>query len=253
MTLPDFSLQDKVALITGGSRGIGKAIALGFAEAGANVVICARKLPDLEATAEEIRALGKKALPVQTNITIKDEIDNLVAKAQEEFGTIDILVNNAAMNILSPLLNLREDGWDKIINTDLKGYYLTSQAVGNVMVSKGSGNIINISSAAAVKAAPGMGAYCVAKAGVVILTQVLALELAANNIRANAIAPGMVKTKFSEPMWSIPDLHSAITAQIPLKRLAEPDEIVGAALFLASDASRYITGHTIYIDGGSLA
>lgn len=253
MSMPSFSLQNKVVLVTGGSRGIGKAIALGFAEAGADVVICSRKAPDLEAVAEEIRGLGRKSLAVPTNITVKEEVDNLVNKTLEEFEHIDILVNNAAMNILSPLLDLREDGWDKIMNTDLKGYYLCSQAVGKVMVGRGGGNIINIASTAAVKSAPGMGAYCIAKAGVIMLTQVLSTELVPSKVRVNAIAPSMVKTRFSQPLWNVPEVESMITAQIPLGRLAEPEEMVGAALFLASDASSYITGQTLFLDGGSLA
>ena len=253
MSIPSFSLQNKVALITGGSRGIGRAIALGFAEAGADVIVCSRKAPDLEAVAEEIRALGKRSLAVPTNITVKEEVDNLVNKTVGEFERIDILVNNAAMNILSPLLDLREDGWDKIMNTDLKGYYLCSQAVGKVMVGKGGGNIINIASTAAVKSAPGMGAYCIAKAGVIMLTQVLSTELVPSKVRVNAIAPSMVKTRFSQPLWNVPEVESMITAQIPLGRLAEPEEMVGAALFLASDASSYITGQTLFLDGGSLA
>jgi len=253
LSIPSFSLQNKVALITGGSRGIGRAIALGFAEAGADVIVCSRKAPDLEAVAEEIRALGKRSLAVPTNITVKEEVDNLVNKTVGEFERIDILVNNAAMNILSPLLDLREDGWDKIMNTDLKGYYLCSQAVGKVMVGRGGGNIINIASTAAVKSAPGMGAYCIAKAGVIMLTQVLSTELVPSKVRVNAIAPSMVKTRFSQPLWNVPEVESMITAQIPLGRLAEPEEMVGAALFLASDASSYITGQTLFLDGGSLA
>ncbi len=253
MALPSFSLAGKVALVTGGSRGIGRAIALAFAEAGANVVMCSRNLPDLEKVAQEIRSLDRRALAVAANIGIRSEVNSLVEKAVQEFGTIDILVNNAAMNILAPLLDLREDGWDKIMNTDLKGYYLCSQAVGKVMIEKKKGNIINIASVGAERASPRMGAYCIAKAGVVMLTKVLAIELAEYNIRANAIAPSIVKTKFSQPLWSTPELFSQKVSQTPLRRLAEPEEVVGAALFLASDASSYITGHTIFIDGGSLA
>lgn len=253
MTLTHFSLADKVALITGGSRGIGRAIALAFAEAGADVAICSRNLPDLEKVAEEIRQLGRRSLAVSANIGVKADVDSMVQRTLEELGTIDILVNNAAMNILAPLLDLREEGWDKIINTDLKGYYLCSQAAGRVMVEKKKGNMINITSMGAFKASPGMGAYCIAKAGVVMLTQTLAVELAGYNIRVNAIAPSMVKTKFSQPLWANPEALKAIESRIPMGHLAEPEDIVGAALLLASDASSYITGHTIYIDGGSQA
>lgn len=253
MTLPKFTLEGKVAVITGGSRGIGCAIALAFAEAGADVAVASRTLPDLEAVAEEIRKMGRRSLAVQTDITVKSEVDNLALKVKKGFGAIDILVNNAAMNIMRPLIDLREDGWDKIINTDLKGYWLCSQAVGRVMVEQKRGCIINMTSGAAEKAAQGMGAYCIAKAGVAMLTRVLAVELAAQNIRVNAIGPGMVRTGFSEPIWSNPEILKKVAPGIPLGRIAETDDIIGAALFLASDASTYMTGQTIYLDGGTMA
>jgi NAD(P)-dependent dehydrogenase (short-subunit alcohol dehydrogenase family) len=250
--VPFSPLTGKVAIVTGGKRGIGKAIALALAEAGADIAICGRVIEDgeLNAVAEEVQRLGRRSLAVQADITQKADVDSLVQRVVDEFGAIDILVNNAAMNIRAPLLELREDGWDKIINTDLKGYYLCSQAVGKQMVSQKRGNIINVTSTAAMKAAPGMGAYCIAKAGVVMLTRVLALELARYNIRVNAIAPSMVKTKFSQPLWSDSETLKQIEAEIPLGRLAETGDIIGSVLFLASDASSYITGHTIVIDGG---
>jgi len=247
-----FSLEGKVAIVTGGRRGIGRAIALAFAEAGADIVVCDRVVEDgeLEAVAEEIRRLGRRSLAIQADITRKGDMDNLVQRVVAEFSAVDILVNSAAMNIRAPLLELREDGWDRIINTDLKGYYLCSQAVAGRMVEQKRGNIINMASTAAMKAAPEMGAYCIAKAGVVMLTRVLALELARYNIRVNAIAPSMVKTKFSQPLWSDPKTLKQIEAELPLGRLAETGDIIGSALFLASDASSYITGHTIIVDGG---
>jgi len=250
--LPSFPLPGKVAIITGGRRGIGRAIALALAEAGADIAICGRVIEDgeLQAVAEEVKRLGRRSLAVQADITKKADVDGLVQRVMGEFGAIDILVNNAAMNIKAPLLELREDGWDRVIDTDLKGYYLCSQAVGKIMVDQKRGNIINIASTAAIKAAPEMGAYCIAKAGVVMLTKVLALELAKYNIRVNAIAPYMVKTKFSQPLWSDPQTLKQLESEIPLGRLAEPSDIIGAVLFLASDASSYITGHTIIVDGG---
>ena len=252
MGIPGFSLEGKVAIVTGGRRGIGRAIALAFAQAGADIVVCDRVVEDgeIEAVAEEIRRLGRRSLAVQADITQKSDVDNLVQRVVDEFSAVDILVNSAAMNIRAPLLELREDGWDRIINTDLKGYYLCSQVVGKRMVDQKRGNIINMASTAAMKAAPEMGAYCIAKAGVVMLTRVLALELAKYNIRVNAIAPSIVKTKFSQPLWSDPDTLKQIEAEIPLGRLAETGDIIGSALFLASDASSYITGHTIIVDGG---
>lgn len=252
MSVPGLSLEGKLAIVTGGRRGIGRAIALAMAEAGADVALCDRVTDDgeLAAVAEEIQKLGQRALAVKVDVTRKADVDNLVQMVTGEFGAIDILVNNVAMNIMAPLLELGEDGWDKVINTDLKGYYLCCQAAGRKMVDRKGGRIINIASTAAMKAAPGMGAYCIAKAGVVMLTRVLALELAQYNIQVNAIAPYMVRTKFSQPLWSDARTLKQIEAEIPLGRLAETKDVIGAALFLASDASSYITGHTIVVDGG---
>jgi NAD(P)-dependent dehydrogenase (short-subunit alcohol dehydrogenase family) len=244
---------NRVAVVTGGRRGIGRAIALALAGAGADIAICDRVIEDgeLMVVADEVKKLGRRSLVIQTDITSKADINNLVQKVVAEFGTIDILVNNAAMNIRAPLLELREDGWDKVINTDLKGYFLCAQAVGKQMVSQKRGNIINIASTAALHATPEMSVYCIAKAGVVMLTRILALELGRYNIRVNAVAPFMVKTKFSQPLWADPQTLKQIEAGIPLGRMAEPNDIVGSVLFLSSDASSYITGHTIVIDGGS--
>jgi NAD(P)-dependent dehydrogenase (short-subunit alcohol dehydrogenase family) len=253
MSVPNYSLKGKVAIVTGGSRGIGRAIALGFAEAGADIVVASRTLSDLEKTAKEIEAKGRRALAVQTNIAVKSEVDNMVAKTLDKFGTIDILVNNAAINVMRPLVDLREDGWDKVMNVDLKGYFLCSQAAAKVMMDKKRGNIINIVSTGAAKAAPGLGAYSIAKAGVVMLTKLLAVELASSNIRANAIGPYLVKTAFSQPMWSNPELLKSLEASIPLGRIAEAEDVASVAVFLASDASCYITGQTIFLDGGTLA
>jgi NAD(P)-dependent dehydrogenase (short-subunit alcohol dehydrogenase family) len=253
MTTPNVSLKGKIAIVTGGGRGIGSAIALGFAQAGANVVVASRTPADLERVKSQIENLGRHALAVQTNIAVKAEVDNMVAKTLEKFGTIDILVNNAAINIMRNLVDLREDGWDKVMNVDLKGYFLCSQAAAKVMMEKKTGNIINIVSTGATKAAPGLGAYSIAKAGVVMLTKLLAVELASYHIRVNAIGPYLVKTAFSQPMWSNPEALQTLEASIPMGRIAEPADVVSVALFLASDASSYITGQTIYLDGGTLA
>lgn len=255
MSIPSLSLSAKVAIVTGGKRGIGKAIALAFAAAGADVAVCSRRLDDgeLVAVADEIKRLGRRSLAVKADITQRTDVENLVQRVRDEFGAIDILVNNAAMNIMSPLLDLREDGWDRIMNTDLKGYYLCSQAAGRVMVAQKKGNIINIASTGGLKASKNVGAYCIAKAGIIMLTRVLALELADYHIRVNAIAPATVRTKFSEPFWKDPEKLRQIESEIPLRHIAETSDIAGAALFLAADASSFITGHTIVIDGGKLA
>jgi len=252
MDIPSFPLEGKAAIVTGGKRGIGKAIALAFAEAGADVAVCSRALEDgqLRAVADEIQALGRRSLAVQANITRRADVDNLVQRVIDEFGRIDILVNNAGGLIRAPLLELCEDDWDKTIDTDLKGCYLCCQAVGRRMVEQRRGNIINIASDLTTKAVPQMGVYSAAKAGVLMLTRVLAVELASHNIRVNAISPGLARTELSDWAWSNPEILKEMVATRPLGRIAEPADMVGAAIFLASDASSYITGHTILVDGG---
>ena len=255
MSIPDFSLAGKVAIVTGGKRGIGRAIALAFAEAGADVAVCGRVIEDgeLGAVAEEIRRLGRHSLAVQADVSQKGDVDNLVQKVMEQFGAIDILVNNAGIVIRAPLLDMSEEDWDKVIDIDLKGCYLCAQAVGKRMVERKKGSIINITSSHAFKVSPGVVAYGVAKAGVVMLTRGLAQELGKYNIRANAIAPILVKTEMTQSRWSDPEFLKKREARIPLGRAAEPDDIIGAALFLASEASSLISGHTILLDGGELS
>lgn len=252
MSVPSFSLKGKVAIITGGKRGIGKAIALAFAEAGASVTVCGRVTQDgqLHAVADEIKRLGHSSLAIQADVSQKTDVNNMVQTVMDEFGSIDILVNNAAVSVSAPIMDTLETDWDRIMNVDLKGYYLCSQAVGRIMVKQKGGNIINISSRLGMKATLNMGAYSVAKAGVLMLTRILALELAKHHVRVNAIAPGIVKTEGSKPLWSQPETKRRFELAIPLGKIAQPSDIVGAALFLASDASSHITGHTIVIDGG---
>jgi len=255
MSLPDFSLAGEVAVVTGGRRGIGKAIALAFAEAGADVAVGDVVVEDgqLEEVAEEIRRLGRRSLAVRVDTTSKADVDNMVQQVTDQLGAIDILVNNAGVNITKPFLDLSEDEWDKVIDVDLKGYFLCAQAVGRLMAERKKGNIINIASQFAFKSVTGVGVYSIAKVGVVMLTRVLARELGSYGIRANAIAPGMVKTEFNRHIWSNSAFLEQLVASIPLGRVAEPDDLVGAALFLASGASRHVTGHTLVVDGGGIA
>lgn len=249
-----FQLTGKVALVTGGSRGIGRAIALGLAEAGCDVVLASRKLPDLEAVAQEIAALGRKALPISANVRHLGEINDLVNKATGEFGHIDILVNNAGTNLMvGSVFDVDEGAWDVIMGLNLKGYFFLSQAVGKVMKDEGGGSIVNIASVAGFRPDVGLGVYSVSKAGIIMLTKVLAQEWGQYNIRTNAIAPGIVKTRFSEALWSNPLIREKSEDNTALGRMAEPEEIVGAVLFLASEASSYMTGQTIVLDGGHFA
>jgi len=249
----DFSLTGKVALITGGSRGIGRATALGFAWAGADVVVTSRRLPDLEEVAGEIRGLGRKSLAVAAHIGRMDEISALVDKVREEFGRIDILVNNAGTSpAATPMLDLEERLWDTIMNLNLKGLVFLSQAVARVMREHDGGRIINVASIDGLRPEPmPNGTYAISKAAVIMATKVMAVEWARYNIRVNAIAPGNVHTRLGDSRFEvITGYEEELVRRTPMKRIAEPDEMLGAMIYLASDASSFVTGETIVVDGG---
>jgi NAD(P)-dependent dehydrogenase (short-subunit alcohol dehydrogenase family) len=247
----DFSLKNKVALITGASRGIGEATAIGLAQAGADVAIVSRKLPDLEKVGEAIKKIGRKCLPVQTHLGKVEEINPLVKRVLEEFGKIDILVNNAATNpTMASAIDVDERAWDSIMNLNLKGVFFLSQAVARAMREKGGGKIINVSSVAGITPDI-LPLYSISKAGVDMVTKVMAQQWAQYNIRVNAIAPGLTKTRFSEALWNNPDILKMAMSKTPLGRPAEPEEMVGAIIYLASDASSYVTGQVIAVDGGT--
>lgn len=247
-----FSLSGKVALVTGGSRGIGKAIAVGLAKFGADVAVTSRKLPDLEEVAAEIKGLGRRSMAVATHVGRVDEIKNLVPKVKDELGRIDILVNNAGTNpTMDPAIDIEERAWDSIMNLNLKGLFFLGQAVARLMKEQGGGKIINVASVAGITPDI-LPVYSISKAGVIMATKVMAQQWAQYNIRVNAIAPGLVKTRFSEALWSNPDIAQAVMTRTPLQRIAEPEEMVGAVIFLASDASSYVTGHVLVVDGGSV-
>jgi NAD(P)-dependent dehydrogenase (short-subunit alcohol dehydrogenase family) len=247
-----FDLSGKVAIVTGGGRGIGRAIALGLANSGASVAVASRTQKEVDAVAEEIKRLGGKALAVVTDLTVNEQLENLVHAAVKEFGRIDILVNNAARSFLRSLMDLREDGWDKVFNTNVKAVWLLSRLVARKMIEQKGGRIINITTVGAEKAELGMAAYGCSKAALKMLTRCMAREWAQFGIQVNAVGPGLTKTDFSKPIWSNPEVAKHVSAAIPMGRLAEAEEIVGSVLFLASDAARFITGHSIYVDGGAL-
>jgi NAD(P)-dependent dehydrogenase (short-subunit alcohol dehydrogenase family) len=254
MTKPDFSLNGKVALITGGSRGIGKATALGFARAGADIAIASRKLPDLEMVAAEIRGLGRKALPVAAHVARLEEIESLVQTVNKEFGKIDILVNNAGTSpAVSPMLDIEERLWDSIMNLNLKGLIFLSQGVARVMKERGGGTIINVASVAGLRHELNIGVYSISKAAVIMATKIMAEEWAKYNIRVNSIAPGHIHTRLGDSIFeSVPEYKKEFLDRVPMMRIGDPDEIVGAMIYLASDASSYVTGTTIIVDGGTL-
>lgn len=253
MTAP-FRLEDRVAIVTGASRGIGKAIALGLAEAGAHVVLASRKLPDLEAVAHEISGLGRKAIPLVTHAGRREDLEKLLQAALAEFGHLDILVNNAATNpVFGPLLEISEEAWDKIMTTNVKGYMLASQLAAKQMIKQGKGSIIHVASIGGLRAPFMIGAYGISKAAVLMMVRVLAKELGPFGIRVNAIAPGLVKTRFSQALWDTPEILDNYVKTAPLGRIGAPEEIAGAAVYLASDASSFMTGQVIVLDGGVLA
>ncbi len=245
-------LGGKVAIVTGGGRGIGRAIALGLARAGASVVVASRTQKEIEGVAEEIRGLGRKALAIATDLTVHEQLESLIQRTLQEFGRIDILVNNAARSFLRSLLDLREDGWDKVFHTNVRAVWLLSRLAVKTMMEQKSGRIINITTVGAEKAELGMGAYASSKAALKMLTRCMAREWAPFGINVNAVGPGLTRTEFSKPIWSNPEVAKQVSGLIPKGRLADPEEIVGSVLFLASEGAGFVTGQTIYVDGGAL-
>ena len=248
-----FDLTGKVAIVTGASRGIGAAIAHAFAQAGAQVVLASRKQEPLDAVAAEIRAAGGTATAVAAHTGDDAAVEALVARAVDEYGGVDILVNNAATNPhYGPVLTAEDTHWDKTFDVNVKGYVRMVRACMAPMQARGGGAVINVASIAGIKPETGMGVYAVSKAGVLMLTQVLAVELAPANIRVNAVAPGYVKTRFSSVIWQNPHVYAEVKARIPQGRMAEPDELTGVMLYLASDAASFTTGAVFTVDGGHL-
>jgi len=250
MVLSSFSLTGRVAIVTGAGRGIGKAIALGLADAGADVVVAARTASDIEATAGEITAKGRKALAVPTDVRQSDQVDNLVDKAVAQFGTIDILVNNAGGYFVASTTELSEGGWDAIIRENLKSVFLCSKAAAKVMMGQKKGNITNVASVVGFRAYSSNAAYGAAKAGIINFTKTLAVDLAPYNIRVNAIAPGFIATPGSLQLLEVDKGLKAMVDRIPLGRLGQPEEVAQGIVYLASDASSYVTGQTLLVDGG---
>ena len=247
-----FNLEDKVFVVTGGSRGIGLEIAGMLLDQEARVVICGRKQDGLDAAAAKLNA-GDNLLAVPAHVARAEDVDGLFSRTLEVFGRIDGLINNVGMNIVTGLVDADPGLWNKIIDSNLNATFLCSRKAGQMMREQGAGKIVSISSLAGRRSAPFMGIYGVAKAGIEMMTKVIAQELAAFNIQVNAVAPGMVRTKFSEPFWSNSEIYEQIIKTIPLGRIAEPVEVARAVLFLCSEASDFITGQTLMVDGGASA
>lgn len=242
-------LEGKVALITGASRGIGRAIALKYAEAGANIIVnYSGNEAKAQETVTDIEKLGREAIMIRANVGNTEEAENMVKEALERFGKIDILVNNAGITRDNLLMRMKESEWDDVINVNLKGVFNMTKALTRPMMKQRSGSMINITSVVGVLGNAGQANYVAAKAGVIGLTKTTARELASRNIKVNAIAPGFVDTDMTDVLPE--DVKGGILAQIPFNRLGSADEIANVALFLASDASSYMTGQTLHVDGG---
>lgn len=242
-------LDGKVAIVTGASRGIGEAIARGMAEAGASVVVAARKIDGLASVAQSI---GESALAVAAHTGREDDVKALVAAAVARFGKVDVLVNNAATNpYFGPMIDVDMGAWDKTFEVNVKGYFMMAREVARHLRERNApGAIVNITSVAGLVASPFQGVYSMTKAAVISMTKTLAYELAASNIRVNAIAPGFVDTKFASAVLKNDALLDEVIKRTPQRRYAQPSEIAGGAVYLASDAASYVTGHTLVIDGG---
>jgi NAD(P)-dependent dehydrogenase (short-subunit alcohol dehydrogenase family) len=247
-------LKGKTAIVTGASRGIGEAIAKGFAKAGADLILVSRNRAALEKVAKEIDGVGRKALPIAADIGAADEIQRAVDAALKTFPRIDILVNNAG---ISPVLKRAEElalkEWEEILRVNLTGTFLFCQAVGKTMIQQGGGKIINMVSVGAVVGFPRQVGYCATKGGILQLTKVLALDWARFNIQVNAIGPSYLETDLTQGMRESKVISESLLRRTPMGRFGKPEEVVGAALYLASDASSYVTGQTLFVDGGWLA
>ncbi len=253
MNLPYFDLTGEVAIVTGGATGIGRGIADGLADAGAAIVLAARRLDKCEAACREIGdRTGVATLPCQCDITDRSQVSALVDRVSGELGHIDILVNNSGTGgSEKPILKMNDDDWNRVIDTNLKGVFLLSQAVVEKMAARGEGGkIINVASIGALIGWPNMSAYCASKGGCLQLTKSMALEWVRYNIQVNAILPGYFKTPMNEEFFATEAGVKAIRSSIPMKRIAQIEEIKGVAILLASQASSFMTGSAVVVDGG---
>lgn len=254
MSVTNFSLEGKVAIVTGGSRGIGRSVAIGLAEAGADVAIAARKPEALEEAQAAVRATGRRCIAVPTNVREMDGLKNLVETTKRELGRVDVLVNNAATNpAYGPAQNIDERAWDAIMNTNVKSLFFLSKLAREAMLEHGEGgSIINVSSVGGFQASDVIGGYSISKAAVIMVTQVCAKSWGVDGIRVNCIAPGLIKTEFSRALWENQQTLAGSTTGAALRRIGEPDEMAGAVVYFASPASSFVTGQTLILDGGRI-
>jgi NAD(P)-dependent dehydrogenase (short-subunit alcohol dehydrogenase family) len=250
--LKQFALDGKVTLVTGASRGIGRAAAVGFAQAGSDLILTSRKAEDLEKVAAEIRAEGRRALVISAHLGRMEDIRKVADTSIAAFGRVDILINNAGTSpAFSSFLDVEEKLWDTIINLNLKGLFFLSQAIARSMKETGGGCIVNVASIDTFLPTPDNGVYSISKAGVGMATKAMARELARYNIRVNAIAPGFVRTQMLELGYKVkPETHEQHLGRVPMGTIGNPEDMVGTMIYLASDASKYVTGHIALVDGG---
>lgn len=247
----DITLRDKVVVVTGASRGIGAAIAIAAAREGASVVLASRKQEGLDPVAEQIRDQGGSALAIATHTGRPEDVETLFSRTVDEYGAVHGLVNNAATNVyFGPMLNIDEGAWDKIFEVNVKGYFNAARAFAT---RARGGSIVNMASVAGMRAAPFQGVYGMTKAAVISMTQTLAVELGPGEVRVNAIAPGLVETRFSQVLVDDEAMRDMFVGRTALSRHAQPDEMAGAAVYLLSDASSYMTGQVMVLDGGMTA
>lgn len=245
-----FDLTGKVAIVTGAGRGLGRTMALALAAAGADVALASRTAAEIESLQHEIGQLGRAAVAITTDVTNEAAVERLVDETLHRFGRVDILVNNAGVNIRKPALELSLAEFEQVLDTNLKGYFLCARAAGRHMVARRSGKVINISSIMGVVALPNQTAYASSKGAIEQLTKVLALEWAESNVQVNALAPTYFETELTRPLFEDPERNRFITERTPMKRWGQPHELAGAVVFLASDASNFVTGQTLLVDGG---
>lgn len=246
-------LTDKVALVTGGGRGLGRAIALAFAGAGAHVAVASRTREQPDEVAQEIRSRNRRGVAIEVDVTDSKSVAQMVETVRKEFGRIDILVNSAGAGWASRMVDTSDDVWKLLIDTNLTGTFYCCRDVARLMIEQKSGSIINLASVAGVKGPPGLGAYAASKGGVIMLTRVLALETVRHNVRVNAIAPGYFRTDMNAAILDDPEMGPKIVGRIPMRRVGRPEEIGPLAVYLASDQASYVTGEVYFISGGEMA
>lgn len=246
-------LGNKIALVVGGGRGLGRAIALAFAEEGADVAVASRTREQLDEVVKEILARSRRGIAINVNVTDSASVARMVEETRREFGRIDILVNSAGVGWMSRVVDTMDDAWKRIIDTNLTGTFYCCRETARLMIEQKDGSIINMASVAGAKGPTGLGAYAASKGGVIALTRVLAMEIARHNVRVNAIAPGYFRTDMNAAVLDDPEIGPKIVKRIPMRRVGRPEEIGPLAVYLASDQASFVTGEVYFISGGEMA